>query len=119
MHDFRDLNVWHKARSLAVAVYGLTASYPTTERFGLVSQTRRAAVSVTANIAEGCGRRGSRELARFVDISLGSIFELESHLILAGDLHFLGSEELGETMSAISELKRMLVGLAKSLARQD
>jgi four helix bundle protein len=88
MGDFKKLEVWRRAQNLAGTIYQLTNRFPTTERYGLSSQMRRAAVSVTANLAEGCGRQGDTELRRFVRISLGSLSELECELLLAADLGF-------------------------------
>ena len=103
---------------LTVAVHRATAKYPKDERFGLVTQTRRSAVSVAANIAEGCGRRGVREFLRFVDIALGSAFELESHLRIADSLDYLPSGNFESLKADLDEVKRMLVGLAQSLQRR-
>ena len=118
MRDFRDLQVWQKSKSLIVAVYGATDSYPARERFGLVQQTRGAAVSISANLAEGCGRRGAREFARFVDIALGSAYELCSHLEVAIALGFLDSKDSVELMTSLEEIRRMLAGLTKSLMKR-
>ena len=117
MNDFRQLKVWQKGKRLAVLVYGATAAYPRSERFGLVHQTRRAAVSISANIAEGCGRRSNRDMARFVDIALGSAYELASHVELAADLGFMTTSTRQELIDCTSEVRRMLVGLRKSLLK--
>ena len=87
------MHVWQKSRLLVNAVYELTGSYPSAERFGLTQQTRSAATSVAANIAEGCGRYGRKEFARFLSMSLGSAFELESHLELARHLGYAGKDD--------------------------
>jgi four helix bundle protein len=83
MQDFRKLVAWRKAHELTLRVYDVTASFPKDEVYGLTSQMRRASSSIPANIAEGCGRNGNAELARFVYIALGSASELEYHLLLA------------------------------------
>jgi four helix bundle protein len=113
--DYRDLTVWWKAREVVVSTYELTRQYPAAERFGLTAQTRRAAVSVVANLAEGCGRRGKGELARFVDIATGSAYELECHLLLAHDLGFLSDDGWEGISADVDEVKRMLIGLSRSL----
>ena len=117
MHDFRRLKVWQKGKLLAVLVYRATETYPRAERFGLVDQTRRAAVSIPANLAEGCGRRSDRDMARFVDIALGSAYELASHIELAADLGFMSSSTSQELLDSTSEVRRMLVGLRRSLSK--
>ena len=93
MFDYRNLNVWWRAKEMVRAVYELTAGYPPSERYGLTAQSRRAVVSIAANLAEGAGRRGSAEFARFVDIATGSAYELECHLLLAHDLRMIGDDE--------------------------
>ena len=90
--SFRDLKVWEKSHSLALAAYDATANFPKQEMFGLVSQIRRCASSIPANIAEGCGRRGNGEFHRFLQIAMGSASELEYHLLLSRDLKFLDAE---------------------------
>ncbi len=86
MRSFRELNVWQKAHHFTLEVYRITQKFPDDERFGLVSQLRRAAASIPTNIAEGCGREGERELARFMTIAAGSASEAEYQLLLASDL---------------------------------
>src|SRR5215510_273430 len=92
MKDFKELKVWQKAHSLTVAIYSASRSFPKEEVYGLTGQLRRAAVSVGANIAEGCGRRSDGEFVRFLQIARGSTAEMEHHLLLALDLKFLTSE---------------------------
>lgn len=88
MRDFRQLKVWAKAHSLTLAVYRATAAFPREEQYGLTSQLRRAAASIPTNLAEGCGRYGDAELARFVGIAAGSASEVEYLLMLARDLKY-------------------------------
>jgi four helix bundle protein len=93
MKDFRDLKVWEKAHEVVLACYDLTAHFPKHEVFGIVSQIRRAASSVAANIAEGCGRGGSAEFQRFLHMAMGSASELEYHMLLSRDLQFLAEKD--------------------------
>lgn len=93
MRDFLKLKVWEKAYEFTLEVYGVTARFPREELYGLIAQLRRAAASISANIAEGCGRDGEAELRRFLRIGLGSANEVEYHLLLAKDLRFLREEE--------------------------
>jgi four helix bundle protein len=113
--DFRDLQVWQKAHQLTLTVYRLTASFPQTERYGLTSQLRRSSASVAANLAEGCGRNGDAELARFCSIAMGSASELEYHLLLARDLKLLKVTDYTEIATQTTEVKRMLTGLLQKL----
>ncbi len=117
MENFRDLKVWHKAHSLTLLVYRATHKFPKEEMYGLTSQMRRAACSIGANIAEGCGRRSDPEMKRFVQIARGSANELEYHVLLAHDLDFLTTEEFRDLESKALEVQRMLASLAQSLQR--
>ena len=94
MKDFRELKVWRKAHELTLAVYQITASFPREELYGLTAQLRRASSSIAANLAEGCGRNGDAELARFCSMAMGSASELEYHLLLARDLKLIRPQEL-------------------------
>jgi four helix bundle protein len=98
-----------------LAVYRASRSFPESERFGLTSQLRRAAVSIPANIAEGCGRRGDRELARFLHIASGSASELEYYVVLAQDLGYLPSPDPNSLLTLATEVRRMVAALARSL----
>lgn len=108
MQDFRNLKVWHKAHQLTLRTYIDTRRFPVDERFGLTSQMRRAAASIGANIAEGCGRNGDAELSRFLQIAMGSTSELEYNALLARDLEFLSAAEYIKFEAQICELKKML-----------
>jgi len=89
MKDFRSLVVWEKSHRLVLEIYGLIPSFPKDERYGLVDQIRRAAVSIPANIAEGCARGSDADFARFIQIAMGSASELEYELLLAKELGFV------------------------------
>jgi four helix bundle protein len=111
MQDYRQLKVWQKSHSLVLRIYSATATFPEPERYGLTSQMRRAAASVPANIAEGCGRAGQAELRQFLYISVGSTCELEYFLLLARDLRFLTEKQQAALDASVREIKRMLTGL--------
>ncbi len=113
--DFRDLQVWQKAHQLTLMVYRLTASFPRDERYGLTSQLRRSSSSIAANLAEGCGRNGDAELARFCSIAMGSASELEYHLLLARDLNLVNTADSAALAKQTSEVKRMLTGFQQKL----
>jgi four helix bundle protein len=115
MKDFRKLSVWEKSHSLVIEIYKITASFPKNETFGLTSQIRRACASIPANIAEGCGRDGEAELARFLQIALGSASELEYHILLARDLTFLDEKSYDNLNNRVTEVKRMLTSLIQKL----
>jgi four helix bundle protein len=115
MH-FRELKVWQKAHQLTLAVYAASRSWPREETFGLTSQTRRAAVSIEAHLAEGSGRAGRAEFARFSQIALGSARELECELLLAFDLGYIPAETHAVLAAQVDEVQRMLVGLAGKLS---
>ena len=115
MRDQRKLGVARLAVELAVAVYRLTGSFPVSERFGLVDQMRRAAVSVGSNIAEGAGRAGDREFLRFVHIAYASASELAFQLNIASELGFGDEDDRAKVAEAIDHLQRMLNRLASSL----
>ena len=115
MKDFRNLKVWHKAHRLVVDVYAATASFPTQERYGLTSQIWRASVSIPANIAEGCCRGSDAELARFLQIAMGSASEVEYHLLLARDLNLMKESDHEQLESQVIEVKRMLAPFIKRL----
>ncbi len=112
---YRDLVVWKKAMRLSVDVYRATSGLPSDERFGLTSQMRRASSSIAANIAEGHDRGSTNDFVRFLWIANGSRVELETHLMLAGELGFLSREVVKELLATTEEIGRMLVGLRRSL----
>lgn len=115
MRDFRDLKVWEKAHRLTLAVYKATSNFPIDEKYGLTNQIRRSSVSIPSNIAEGCGRNGEAELARFLLIGMGSASELEYQIQLAHDLTFLNEQDHAKLNGKITEVKRMLTSLIQKL----
>ena len=115
MKDFRQLQVWQKTHQVTLAIYRVTKGFPRDELYGLTAQMRRSSASVPANLAEGCGRSGDAELARFCSIAIGSASELEYHLLLARDLELLGVEDYSDLAGQASEVKRMLTGLWQKL----
>ena len=111
MRDFRQIKVWGKAHSLTLEIYKTTARFPREELYGLTSQLRRASASIAANIAEGFGRGGNVELARFLQMGMGSAYEVEYHVLLAKDLGFIGTDAHDRLEAQIVEVKRMLAAL--------
>jgi four helix bundle protein len=115
MKDFHELKVWQKAHLLTLAVYQITATLPREELYGLTTQLRRSSSSIPANLAEGCGRNGDAEFARFCSIAMGSASELEYHLLLARDLKLIQPRDYEELTERTIELKRMLTALLHKL----
>ncbi len=115
MQDFRNLKVWDKSHRLTIHMYTLTRKLPRYELWGLIAQIRRASASIGANIAEGCGRDGDAELARFLQIAICSASELEYHLLLARGLGFISSDEYDRGTLEVGEVKRMLSSLIRNL----
>ena len=114
-HRYQDLIVWQKSRAFATEVYRVTEAFPKTEIYGLTSQLRRAVVSIASNIAEGQGRLTIGEFRHFLGQARGSLFELETQLAIAVDLHFLGNAEFEMLENRSSEVRRLLNGLIESL----
>ena len=108
MRAFRDLKIWQKAHELALGVYAATGDFPREETYGLTSQLRRAATSVPANIAEGCGRHTAADFARFLHLASGSASELEYQLLLAHDLRFMAADRYQRLHEQVTEVKRMI-----------
>ena len=115
MNSHKDLVVWQKSMDHVMHIYGITREYPKDELFGIVSQMRRAAVSIPSNIAEGYGRIYNKETAKFLSNALGSATELEAQLIISKDLGFLTIENAELLLGENAEVIRMLSSLIKSL----
>ncbi len=115
MHNFKELQVWQKAVVLAARIYQVTESLPKSERYNLVSQMQRAAVSIPSNIAEGCGRSSKAMLANFIDIAIGSSYELETQIILSSRFGYFNNEIADELLMLTNEVQKMLNGLNNSL----
>lgn len=119
MQDFRKLTVWQKAHALTLAIYAGTESFPAGERYGLTSQMRRAAASIPANIAEGCGRSSDPDFARFRHHAMGSASELEYFLLLAADLKHLEPALAKSLTTDTQEIKRMIAALISRLKAES
>ena len=115
---FEQLAVWQKAIDFANLIYDITESFPRAERFGLTSQLRRAAVSVSSNIAEGSGRGSKRDFSRFVEIAFGSVCEVVSQTHLSNRRGYVSEENLRRVRASGEELGRMMSGLRASLDRK-
>jgi four helix bundle protein len=115
MRDFTQLKVWVRSHRLTLAVYKDTVAFPKEEHYGLKSQIRRSCASIPANIAEGCGRGTNADLARFLQIALGSASELQNHLRLAHDLSILEPRDHERLSREVTEIKRMLTSFIENL----
>ena len=118
-HDYTELIAWRRAMDLAEAVYAVSREMPMEERFGLTAQIRRAAASVSANIAEGQGRRTSGEFLNSLSIAHGSVRELETQIMLAERLQFIDSKATKDILERAAEVGRLINGLANALKREN
>lgn len=115
MKNFRDLKVWEKAHKVTLDVYRSTKEFPKDEQYGITTQIRRAASSIPANIAEGCGRGSDADFGRFLQIAMGSACEVEYHALLARDLGLLTEQHYKSLNEQVCEVKRMLASFLKKL----
>ncbi len=115
LKNYKELKVWQKSYQLCLVIYKATKTFPKSEGFGLTSQMRRAALSIPSNIAEGYGRKTTPDYLRSLYIAYGSTCELETQILLSGDLDYLNKESLSELLRDIGEVERMLKALIKSL----
>jgi len=111
VNTHHDLDVWKRSISYVTKIYELTETFPSEERFGLISQIRRSAISIPSNVAEGAARRSDKEFLQFLYISLGSVAELETQLIISNNLKFMESSD--QLLSELNEIKKMTLGLIK------
>jgi four helix bundle protein len=119
LKSFRELEVWQKAHSLVLEIYRVTARFPDSEKYGIVSQLRRAAMSIPANIAEGFGRRGTKEFLQCLAIGNGSLEETRYFLLLSGDLGYVSADENKALQSRCDSIGQMIGALSRSLRDRD
>ena len=115
MHRFKDLEIWKFSREFCTNIYSVTSSFPDFEKFGLTNQLRRASVSIPANIAEGCSRSSNKDFARFLEIAIGSAYEVETHLLIASDLGFLKSDDLNLLIIKLERIVKMTAKFRSTL----
>lgn len=118
LRNYRDLLVWQKSYQLCIDVYRITKDFPNEERFGLTSQIRRAVVSIPSNIAEGYGRKTTSEYIQALYVAYGSNCELETQIMLSGDLGYIKNENKKKLQESIGEVERMLKALIRSLEKK-
>lgn len=107
MHRFKDLEIWKLSRKFCSEIYVITANFPDSEKFGLTNQLRRASISVPSNIAEGCSRSSNKDFSRFLEIAIGSIYEIETQLLIAFDLGYIDQIKLDELCFNIDRIIKM------------
>lgn len=115
MHNFRQLQIWKEGRVLVKEIYIMLKLFPEAEKFGLISQISRCAISVPSNIAEGSSRSSDKEFSHFLSIALGSLFELETQLLISADLGYLSSEQTDSLILNIVQLQKKIVAFKKTL----
>lgn len=114
-HNFRELKIWKKSMDMVFEVYKLTKQLPDVEKFSLVTQINRSAISMPSNIAEGTSRNSKKEITRFLEIAIGSSYELETQLILTGTLYKENKELVEQLIDKINEIQKMIVGFKKKI----
>lgn len=115
LHNYKELTVWQKAVEIATSVYKVTQNFPKHELYGLTSQIRRSTISISSNIAEGAGRKSDKDFSRFLNISYGSSFELETQLIISKELKYLNDSNFDQLNNDLTEIQKMLYSLIKKL----
>jgi four helix bundle protein len=118
INSYRDLDVWKQSRQLVKSVYQLSRSFPKEEQFGLTNQLRRAAISVPSNIAEGSGRNHSKDSIQFFFIARGSLYEIETQLIISFDLEYISDSQLKEVLEQVTRCKRLINGFINYFQKQ-
>lgn len=108
MHRFKDLEIWKRSRIFCSKIYAETANFPENEKFGITNQLRKASVSIPSNIAEGSSRASNKELSRFLEIAIGSAYEIETQLLISNDLKFLEFETLESLLNESEEIIKMI-----------
>ncbi len=107
MHRFKDLEIWKRSRIFCSEIYQVTNGFPDSEKFGLTNQLRRASISVASNIAEGASRKSNKEFSRFLEIALGSCYEIETQLLISDDLGFLNSKKSDALIDELNSIVKM------------
>ena len=115
MRNFRNLTIWNDSRSIVKEMYLFTQKLPDSEKFGLISQINRCSISIPANIAEGCAKNSNKDFGRFLQISLGSLYELESHITLCQDLEFSNKTNCEPILEKIQILQKQIASLINKL----
>ena len=115
MHKFKELAIWQRSRLFCSKVYEIPSNFPESEKFGLTNQLRRASVSILSNIAEGSSRKSNKDFSRFLQIALGSAYEIETQLLISSVLKFISIEELNTIVNELNEIVKMVSKLKSTL----
>lgn len=118
MRNFRELDIWNLSRSLVKEIYLLMKTIPNEEKFSLISQIKRSAVSIPSNIAEGCAKKSNKDFSRFLEISLGSCYELETQLILCSDLELISEKTIEEKIIFLQTIEKKITSFINYLSTQ-
>lgn len=118
MHNYKNIIAWQKSRELVKSVYVLSNKFPKGETYGLTSQIRRSVISIPSNVAEGSGKNSDKDFARFLNIAIGSSFELETQLILCFDLEYINKNEFDIIIDKVNEVQKLIFGFSKTLQTQ-
>ena len=108
MHQFKELEIWKRSRKFCSEIYQVTSRFPSDEKFGLTNQLKRAAVSVPSNIAEGSSRNSNKDFSRFLEIAIGSAYEIETQILIASDLGFITITESEKLVNELAEIVKMI-----------
>ena len=106
-HKFKELQIWQRSRAFCSIIYKLTSNFPETEKFGLVNQLRRASISIPSNIAEGASRKSNKDFSRFLEIAIGSCYEVETQLLIANDLGYINKKSLQLVIEDLEAIIKM------------
>ena len=119
MHNYHNLQIWQNSMDVVQDIYEMVAMFPATEKYGLSSQITRAAVSIPSNIAEGAGRNSTKEFSHFIGIAIGSMFELETQVLIAERIGYIGNEQSKRFQTSIHNLQRMTTGFLKNIENKS
>lgn len=108
MHQFKELEIWKRSRFFCSQIYTVASKFPSDEKFGITNQLRRESVSVPSNIAEGSSRNSNKDFSRFLEIAIGSAYEIETQLLISLDLNFFNSDELNNLLEELNEIIKMI-----------
>ena len=108
MHQFKELEIWKRSRLFCSEIYRVTSAFPSDEKFGLTNQLRRASVSIPSNIAEGSSRNSNKDFSRFLEIAIGSAYEIETQILIASDLKFVTIEQSSTLIQELDEIIKMI-----------